>query len=49
MPVTAKRDRYLHGYGMKSMQKTVQKYNGSVVASQENNWFVLRIAIPLGS
>ena len=49
MPVTSKRDRYLHGYGMKSMQKTVQKYNGSVVASQENNWFVLRIAIPLGS
>ena len=47
MPVTTKHDRYLHGYGMKSIQKTVQKYNGSVVASQENNWFMLRILIPL--
>ena len=47
MPVTTKHDRYLHGYGMKSIQKTVQKYNGSVVASQENNWFMLRILIPI--
>jgi sensor histidine kinase regulating citrate/malate metabolism len=47
MPVTTKADHHLHGYGMKSMQKTVQKYNGSVVAAQENNWFVLRILIPL--
>lgn len=46
MPMTTKKDRYLHGYGMKSIQKTVHKYNGSVVASQENNWFMLRILIP---
>ena len=47
MPVTTKQDKHLHGFGMKSMQKTVQKYNGSVMASQEDNWFMLRILIPL--
>ena len=48
LPVTTHgKEGELHGYGMKSIQKTVQKYNGSVVASQENNWFMLRILIPL--
>lgn len=32
---------------MKSMQKTVEKYGGSVVASQRDYWFELKILIPL--
>ncbi|MDO4306627.1 MAG: ATP-binding protein [Eubacteriales bacterium] len=47
MPITTKKDKHLHGYGMKSMQKTVEKYGGSVVAGQKNNWFELKILIPL--
>ena len=47
MPITTKRDKHLHGFGMKSMQKTVEKYRGSVMASQEDNWFILKILIPL--
>lgn len=47
MPVTTKKDKRFHGYGMKSMQKTVEKYGGSVVASQKDNWFELKILIPL--
>lgn len=47
MPITTKKDKHLHGYGMKSMQKTVEKYGGSVVADQNNNWFELKILIPL--
>ncbi len=47
MPVTTKKDRRLHGYGMKSIQKTVEKYGGSVMASQKDNWFELKILIPL--
>ena len=31
MPVTMKKDRRLHGYGMKSIKSTVEKYHGSVV------------------
>jgi hypothetical protein len=47
MPITTKRDKRIHGYGMKSMQKTVEKYGGSARASLENNWFELKILIPL--
>ena len=46
MPVTTKKDRRLHGYGMKSIKSTVETYNGSVVAAQENNWFELKILLP---
>lgn len=48
MPVTMKKDRRLHGYGMKSIKSTVEKYHGSVVAAQENNWFELKILLPAG-
>jgi len=48
MPVTMKKDRRLHGYGMKSIKSTVEKYYGSVVAAQENNWFELKILLPAG-
>lgn len=47
MPITNKRDKHLHGFGMKSMQKTVEKYHGSVTASLEDNWFRLRILVPM--
>ena len=49
MPVTTKKDRRLHGYGMKSIKSTVEKYHGSVVAAQENNWFELKILLPAGA
>ena len=49
MPVTTKKDRRLHGYGMKSIKSTVEKYHGSVVAAQENNWFELKILLPPGA
>ena len=48
MPVTTKKDRRFHGYGMKSIKSTVEKYHGSVVAAQENNWFELKILLPAG-
>ena len=48
MPVTTKKDKRLHGYGMKSIKSTVEKYHGSVVAAQENNWFELKILLPAG-
>ena len=47
MPVTTKRDKRYHGFGMKSMQRTVAKYGGSMVAGQNDNWFELKILIPL--
>lgn len=47
MPVTTKSDKRFHGFGMKSMQKTVEKYGGSVMSGLKNNWFELKILIPL--
>ena len=47
MPVTTKRDKRLHGYGMKSICTTVEKYGGSTVACQRDNWFELKILIPI--
>ena len=47
MPVTTKKDKRLHGYGMKSICATVEKYGGSTVACQKDNWFELKILIPV--
>ena len=47
LPVTTKADKHLHGYGMKSIRTIVEKYRGSAVASQKNNWFELKILIPV--
>ena len=32
---------------MKSIRTIVEKYGGSAVASQKNNWFELKILIPV--
>ena len=47
MPVTTKLDKRYHGFGMKSMRRTVEKYGGSMVAEQREGWFELKILIPL--
>ena len=49
IPITTKKDKRFHGYGMKSIKSTVEKYHGSVVAAQENNWFELKILLPAGA
>lgn len=47
LPVTTKGDERYHGFGMKSMQRTVAKYGGSMVAACDDNWFALKILIPI--
>ena len=49
LPLTTKDDARFHGFGMKSMRRTVEKYGGSLVAEQDENWFSLKILIPLTS
>lgn len=44
---TSKGDSNFHGYGLKSLRYTVKKYGGEVNINKENNWFVLKILIPL--
>ena len=47
IPVTTKKDRRFHGFGMKSIKSTAAKYGGSVTTDLKKNWFELRILIPL--
>ncbi len=47
LPKTTKKDKNYHGYGLKSIQSTVKKYNGSVAIEAEDGWFELRILIPV--
>lgn len=46
LPETSKPDKKEHGYGMKSMRQSVEKYQGSMDYSLRDGWFELRIIIP---
>lgn len=47
LPVTTKKEKEFHGYGLKSLRYTVHKYKGEVDISVQDNWFNLKILIPL--
>lgn len=43
---TTKNDKNYHGYGIKSIKYTVDRYDGAVYINTDNNWFDIKIAIP---
>jgi hypothetical protein len=45
--VTRRADRDRHGYGLKSIRYTAEKYGGSMTVSAEDSWFALRILLPV--
>lgn len=45
LPVTTKRDRNYHGFGMKSIKQIAEKYNGSCKVSVKNNTFALNVLV----
>lgn len=47
LPVTIKRNKAYHGYGMKSMRHIAEKYGGSLVCGAKNNSFTLQILLPM--
>lgn len=47
LPRTTKADRHYHGYGIKSIRYTAEKYGGSVTINTGDNWFRLCVLIPL--
>lgn len=47
MPQTTKGDSRYHGFGVKSMRQTVEKYGGSMTISAEDGWFHLSLLIPV--
>lgn len=47
LPVTTKKNSSVHGYGLKSLRYTVHKYKGELYIDISENWFNLRILIPI--
>lgn len=47
LPGTTKKDKEYHGFGLKSMKTTAERYGGTMTFHLENCWFTLRILIPL--
>jgi hypothetical protein len=45
--ISTKGDPLFHGYGIKSIKYTVQRYDGAVYIHTDNNWFDIKIAIPM--
>lgn len=46
LPKTTKQDSLNHGYGLKSIRYTVEKYQGSMNVSAKENWFEVKILMP---
>ncbi len=47
IPVSTKKDKRLHGFGVKSIKYTVKKYSGNVIIDTKDNWFQIKILIPI--
>ncbi len=48
-PVTTKADKGNHGFGLKSIRYTVEKYHGTLNFDLKDNWFELKMLIPRGN
>lgn len=47
LPLTTKRDKQYHGFGMKSIKMLVEKYSGYISITSDDNVFSLNILIPI--
>lgn len=47
IPATTKQDRRYHGYGLKSIRYSVERYDGVVKMIKDKNWVKLKIMIPM--
>lgn len=45
---TSKADKANHGFGLRSICRTAEKYGGSASFGKNNNWFELKILLPRG-
>ena len=47
LPSTTKSEKSYHGFGLKSIRYTAEKYGGSMTINTEDSWFILRILLPV--
>ncbi|MDD3219054.1 MAG: GHKL domain-containing protein [Lachnospiraceae bacterium] len=46
LPETTKKNKSEHGFGLKSIRYTVEKYQGQLSIQEKDGWFELKILIP---
>ncbi len=46
LPETTKQDKLNHGYGLKSIKYTAEKYSGTMTIDFADNWFILKVLLP---
>ena len=44
---TTKKDSRYHGFGLKSIEATAEKYGGTAHIKAANGWFELQVLIPV--
>jgi len=47
LPATTKDDAQHHGYGLKNIRDVADRYEGSMTVETRDEWFVLRLMIPV--
>lgn len=47
LPLTTKRNKRDHGFGLKSIRYTAEKYNGTITVQAEKQIFMLQVLIPI--
>ncbi len=47
LPVTSKADKKMHGIGLRSIRRTLEKYDGTLRLKPDENRFTLTVAIPV--
>ncbi len=47
IPVTSKADKQYHGFGLRSIRQTTEKYGGTMTILTDNGWFRLKLLIPV--
>lgn len=47
LPITTKKDKGYHGFGLRSIRHTVKQYGGHINVSVEHGTFLLKMIIPL--
>ncbi|MDE6841335.1 MAG: ATP-binding protein [Oscillospiraceae bacterium] len=47
LPATTKEQNGYHGFGLKSIRATAEKYKGQMSVHMERKLFILRVSIPL--
>ncbi len=47
LPVTAKEDKAYHGFGLRSVRRTAEKYGGTMLIESEGGVFCVKILLPV--